>query len=284
MNTLKSIIYISVFLFSHSLFASALVCIEGDELVVKSNLVFYGGKAREAGAECAEEINRMFNKPRVKIEMGDLKLKVKFDISYEIKSEQAVVKRLNKSEKSNVINNYIRIEDKGLADSDGISSHLLEANCGYFSYADNLGTSTTCAHEYAHGLGLKHYTEKNYSDYGHDGDLRGKGRPGIMAARGFWVDRKYRYNKKANIGERGSTINPTTRIVREEDILNLNLDFLEFNDEGCAELGMDYGIAFNKDGSYIAGKRWFALNALVDKTYGDAPKNEADKVCKPDSR
>lgn len=230
--------------------SSALVCIKGDQLEVYSNMIFYGGKAKSAAPSCAQEIYKMFNRPDVKLKVNGKSLNVKFKISYQVESEEAVFSSVNIN--GRVQNNYIRVEDKAHNEPNGRSNHNLKGNCGFYSYADDLGSSTTCAHEYAHGLGLTHYNERK-KGYGSNSDLRGSGVPGIMAARGFLVDQKYQWNPKALAGHAGGTIKPSNREVRKEDILDLNLDKLSFDKNGCAPLGKVEGFAYTKDGNKTKG-------------------------------
>lgn len=247
------------FAFSARVFASARVCIIGDKLEVYSNLIFYGDKAKANGPACAKEISRLFNEPSVTLNIRGKKRKVKFKISYQVEDEKAVFSSVNIN--SRVSNNYIRIEEKANNEKNGRSNHNLAANCGFYSKADDLGSSTTCAHEFAHGLGLIHYDERK-SGYGSNKDIRGKGVPGIMAARGFYVDPKYQYNPKAKVGASGGTINPVHRRVRVEDIHDLNLASLEFDEYGCADLGKVSNIAYTKDGKQTKSENSYFTDAL----------------------
>lgn len=246
-------------MFSGEARASARVCINGDKLEVYSNLIFYGGKAQSTAASCAKEIHKMFNQPKVHLKVNGKKLKVKFKISYQVEKEEAVFSSVNIN--SRIENNYIRVEDKASNEPNGRSNHNLKSNCGFYAHADDLGSSTTCAHEYAHGLGLIHYNERK-TGYGSNGDLRGKGKPGIMAARGFLVDSQYQWNPKAKAGEAGGTIMPVNREVRAEDILELDLSKLSFDKYGCAPLGKVEGFAYTKDGKKTKGEQSYLADAV----------------------
>lgn len=252
-------ILISLFLLSNFTFASARVCKKDGALEVYSNLIFYGEKASEHGADCAQEIYSMFNAPNAKIKINGEEFPVKFKVSYQIENEKDVYASVNINKR--VENNYIRIEDKTTNIEWNRSNHTLSGNCGFYTTGDKLGHSTTCTHEFAHGLGLTHYTDRG-SGYGSDGNLIGKGAPGIMAARGFFVDRKYQYNKKASPGTKGGTINPIHRVVRQEDVEDLGLEFLSFDEDGCADLGSNLGMAYTKEGDIVTGKNWYAFDAL----------------------
>lgn len=246
-------------MFSGELLASARVCIKGNELEVYSNLIFYGGKAQSTARSCANEIFKMFNQPKVKLRVKGKTLNVKFKISYQVETEEAVFSSVNIN--TRVENNYIRVEDKAHNEPNGRSNHNLKSNCGFYAHADDLGSSTTCAHEYAHGLGLIHYNERK-TGYGSNGDLRGKGKPGIMAARGFLVDSPYQWNPKARAGEAGGTIMPVNREVRTEDILDLDLSKLSFDKYGCAPLGKIDGFAYTKNGKQTKGGQSYLSDAV----------------------
>lgn len=265
------------FTFTGQAIASARVCIRGNELEVYSNLIFYGAKAKAAASPCANEIFRMFNQPKVNLKVNGKALRVKFKISYQVEKEEAVYSSVNIN--SRVENNYIRVEDKAFNEPNGRSNHNLKSNCGYYAYSDDLGSSTTCAHEYAHGLGLIHYNERK-SGYGSKGDLRGQGKPGIMAARGFLVDSQYQWDPKAVAGKAGGTIRPVNREVRAQDILDLDLTKLKFDKYGCAPLGKIEGYAYTREGKQTKGDQSYLADAVnyVGKILSG--KVEAPVFCK----
>ncbi len=235
-------------LLSENLFASAKVCKKGDTLEVKAELRFYGSKAN-LGAACAQEISSMFNRPDGKLKIGEKEYNVKFNISYRTVTEEQAFgsSTINFSAE----NNYIRIEDKAYNEKDGRSNNQISQNCGFYSGADGLGTSTTCVHEFAHGLGLIHYNDRRENKSKSMGgmDLRGTGQPGIMAARGFIVDPEFQYNPNAKAGQPGGTINPNLRKVNWQDILDLKMDQLTYDSAGCSQLGRATQTTYQGDGS-----------------------------------
>ena len=225
-------------------FASALVCKKGEVLEVKADLNFYGSR-NDLGAECAKEISRMFNEPNAHLKIGSKDYAIKFVISEKkITEDQAYdSSTLNKKPETN----FIRIEKRAENDKDGRSNQQIANNCGFYASNDDLGKSTTCAHEFAHSLGLDHYDVRPETK--DNKDLRGKGQPGIMAARGYLVDAQYQYDPKAQVWADGGTIDPAKRKVLLQDLYDLNLDKLNYNSKGCAELGRASNITYKGDGS-----------------------------------
>ena len=124
------------------------------------------------------------------------------------------------------MNNYFRVEEfasGNISFVDGINS-----NTGYFKLDNLLNNSTTAAHEFGHTLGLVHPE---------DLDLRGRGVPGIMYPRGTITDREFQYDLHAAAGAIGGTMNPFHRKVLQEDIDDLHLEMLYFNQDGRAVIG-----------------------------------------------
>ena len=123
-------------------------------------------------------------------------------------------------------NNYFRIE----AYASGNISFVDDIGCntGYFKLDNLLNNSTTAAHEYGHTIGLLHPKIL---------DIRGKGTPGIMYPRGSIVDAVFQYSPVAAPNAPGGTINPLTRKVMQNDIDDLNLHRLSYNNNGIAIIG-----------------------------------------------
>ena len=105
----------------------------------------------------------------------------------------------------------------------------LGSNTGYF-ITKNISKdgSTTEGHEFGHGYGLPHPAVL---------DIRGAGKPGIMYPRGTLVDPKYQWNSNAAPGAAGGTMNPDNRQVNQQDINDLGLEKLNYDQEGKADLG-----------------------------------------------
>lgn len=246
-------------IFSTHAYSSAKVCKKGDVLEVKADLKFYG-TLNNLGPKCAQEIFEMFNAPNAKVQIGDKSYVVKFNISHqEINEAEAFG---SATINGRIENNYIRIEDKAYNEKNGRSNNEIYQNCGFYSSADGLGNSTTCTHEFAHGLGLLHYNDRleNKNKPMKGADLRGQGQPGIMAARGFIVDQTYQWNKTAQAGAAGGTINPSLRKVNLQDILDLHLENLNYDSSGCARLGRASNTVYRGDGSM----EWQGWDNMID--------------------
>jgi hypothetical protein len=123
-------------------------------------------------------------------------------------------------------NNYFRIEPFAYGNISSVDD--IGCNTGYFLLENLLDHSTTAAHEFGHSLGLVHPRQL---------DIRGQGQPGIMYPRGSIVDPPYQWNPAAALGEQGSTLNPLTRKVTQQDIDSLRLHRLRFNANGLAVVG-----------------------------------------------
>ena len=262
---LKTLTLLTCLCFTQLAFSSAKVCKNESEgiIEVQSDLKFYGSKS-SLGPGCAEEISKMFNETKGELKIGNKSYKVKFKISHQVVTEEQT--RGSTSINGRVENNYIRIEDKAYNDKAGRSNNEIRQNCGFYSGADSLGTSTTCAHEFGHSLGLLHYDDRpeNKKKSMEGADLRGTGQPGIMAARGFIVDPKYQYNTKVRAGAPGGTINPALRKVKWQDIVDLKLDRLTFDSSGCARLGVVSNTVYKADGSIMEPKKWGVLLGTLD--------------------
>ncbi len=113
-------------------------------------------------------------------------------------------------------------------------------NVGHWIVSDQLGHSTTAAHEFGHGLGLDHPARLDY---------RGSGNPPpIMAPRGTLVDAQYQWEPQAKAGERGGTMNPIHRRVSVPEIQQI-VDNLTFRPDGTASVGRLTNITFDKMGN-----------------------------------
>lgn len=185
------------------------------KLLIHSNIILYGAAATEELAQqCADEIRTMWNEPEATVTIKGETYTVVFVIAGYFFSNLDPDDIFNNR---NPRNNYFRVEDfvhGNISFVDGLG-----CNTGYFKLENLYKGSTTAAHEYGHTLGLDHPT---------DMDIRGKGVPGIMYARGTLVDPEYQYDPFVPAGEKGGTMHPMYRKVRREDIGLLQLGSYNF--------------------------------------------------------
>ena len=193
-------------------------------LVIHAELIFYGDAANDVlSFQIAKDIEDHWNESRGAVRIGQHRYYVSFNIKgmYNPSLTPPEV-----YENTNPRNNYFRIEEYAngnISFVDGINS-----NTGYFKLENLLNNSTTAAHEFGHTLGLHHP---------HRLDIRGKGTPGIMYPRGTLVDPEFQYYPDVAPGEKGGTLNPFTRRVLQNDIDDLHLGRLDFDENGFAIVG-----------------------------------------------
>ncbi|MBS1963958.1 MAG: hypothetical protein JST04_17230 [Bdellovibrionales bacterium] len=200
------------------------------ELRMQAHFIYYGsGFAADSARIATEEIGRMWSespdgKPFV-VRVGSEDYDLRMEASYEIVAE-ADVRAIAKANVDPGVQ-FIRLEKGG--NPGDRSFYYLSGNCGVFYESDELGISTTAAHEFGHGLGLPHPRVV---------DWRGKGRPPVMLPRGCLVDAQYQWDPSVPAGKPGGTVKPHTRKVLQFDIDNLDLGHkLQFDVEGRASLG-----------------------------------------------
>lgn len=185
------------------------------ELSIHSWIITYGTLATPAlTGQIREEIEEMWNAPQAVIRFNGGLYTVRFRIGaylrHSIKPED-IYQNLNPK------NNYFRIEEYAQGNISFVDD--LGSNSGYWMLENLYKGSTTAAHEYGHTLGLPHPE---------DMDLRGKGRPGIMYARGTLVDPSYQYDPEKPAGAKGGTMHPMYRQVKQEDVESLQLQKLTY--------------------------------------------------------
>ncbi|MFZ4714194.1 MAG: hypothetical protein ACOYL6_10795 [Bacteriovoracaceae bacterium] len=239
-------------LFTSLAWSSGLACIDpaSGNITVFAHYYFYGTFAQDQYTRpCIDEVNRMFNKQfQVMLQSNPPMRKVNFQLTF-------VESRLSDAYSFAHVNNtplfnFIRLE-KRQPDTKEINSFaILNGNSGVFLIDNDLGTSTTCAHELSHGFGLTHYENQKG-----ECDFRGKGVPGIMAARGCLVDAKYQYDPKVAPGLPGGSVNPIHRQVLSSDIKELKLGSLKydisFKGYQCAPLGKADNYIYNQLGEIV---------------------------------
>ncbi|HEV7332886.1 MAG TPA: peptidase M10 [Flavisolibacter sp.] len=184
-------------------------------IAISSHLVCYGNAASQALTEqIRDEIETMWNEPQGSVVLGGHEYLVRFRITAELRAD---VPELEVLQNVDPRNNYFRIEEfvhGSISFVDGLG-----CNTGYFLLENLYKGSTTAAHEYGHTLGLDHPRHL---------DIRGAGIPGIMYPRGTLVDPQYQYDPAVPAGQKGGTMHPMYRKVKQEDIDGIGLHRLDY--------------------------------------------------------
>jgi RHS repeat-associated protein len=203
------------------------------KIIVNVHMVYYGTAATsDIAKNTSSEIQTMWNNANGTVKIKDVEYSVSFSVTSEVVTEDRAVEMAASNTSATI--NFIRVEENGDINR---SFFRLSENAGYFVTSDNLGSSTTAAHEKGHGFGLNHSAV----------DQRGRGRPDIMSARGTLVDSEYQYNPKAVAGDIGGTVNPTTRIVQQKNITDMFNGVRFVN--GKANIGRATNIIYNLNGT-----------------------------------
>jgi hypothetical protein len=159
----------------------------------------------------AVEISRLWNESRASVRYLGKVYRTRFVISYTVNDAWRIMR-----DTSSCAENYVQIEP--MRQSGDRSFYELFGRNGTFYTSDDLGHSTTVAHEYGHGLGLEH------DDY----NQLAAPVPGIMFARGTLVKPQFQWNPSVQPGAPGGSVNPKYRKVRAADIAKLDLGTLKF--------------------------------------------------------
>ncbi|MGK0367641.1 MAG: hypothetical protein ACI9QD_000779 [Thermoproteota archaeon] len=218
----KSIVAI-LCLVSSFAYSSALVLKDTENQTIKVIVHFvYSGPAvtAELAQDSTDEMDQMWNETPTSIRLDGKNYDISFDISY------SVANGLILNNVGSCAYNFVQIKDKVNAWDRSFYAGLGSRYAVFFT-SDKLGTSTTTAHEYGHGLMLEH-------DHG---DQRSELTPGIMSARGTLVRAQYQWNPAAMAGQAGGTLNPIHRTVRAKDINKIPFKNLIFNEKNYSCLG-----------------------------------------------
>ena len=196
--------------------------IKGKTITVTSRMIFYGPKASSSlASSVTNEIRSLWNNAAGKVTIGGREYSVKFNITSEIVSDKKAASMA--ASNTDIKDNFIKL---GETNSVGRSYMDLGGNSGNFVTTDALGTSTTAAHEYGHGVGLGHSSP----------DQLGNGQPDIMSARGTLVDPQFQYDPSARPGGPGGTINPALRVVTPTNVQSV-FHRITFDKNGKANIG-----------------------------------------------
>ena len=204
-------------------------------VTITAHFVFFGEASSSLlASQMAQDIQNKWNEPHAKVVIDGTQYSVKFVITGEHR-DKGFGLSLEKAFNTDPTNNYVEVRntvDDGPIK--GVSYMTRGGNEGVFlkSNVEKVGSSTE-AHEFGHSLGLWPGTKKGHPE----GNLLGKGQPGIMYPRGTIVDPQYRYNPKAGYNQSGGTLNPEKRKVLQSDIDMLHLDNLYYDNNGNSQLG-----------------------------------------------
>ena len=216
---------------------------DAKEIIVSAKLWFYGNFATpDLANKIVDEINKQYNEAQGKIELRQVdrssdEYLIRFETEAAIVSVEEVfdLVRSNKDFR----NNYIRIEQDNILKRSFMGNEL-GGNIGHWLISDNLGESTTAAHEFGHSLGLDHPTEV---------DLRDRELPPpMMAPRGTLVKPRFQWNPTVNAGEFGGTMKPIYRKVCADEVVQI-FEGKSFEEDGTLNLGVLHNLGYDEIGN-----------------------------------
>lgn len=186
---------------------SAVISVNSDNIEISARLFLYGAQANtELGQKIVDEIMVMWNAPQATYEVKGKTFPVVFDVRFVVVEDEHIVQLCINNR--DYRNNFVRIGEKNTSER-SMMGFGLGHNVGHWLSTDNLGESTTAAHEFGHALGLPHPENLDY---------RGTGHPPLMAPRGTLVDPEFQWDASAAPGEFGGTMKPIYRKVRKEEV------------------------------------------------------------------
>ena len=194
-------------------------------ITVHQHLVFFGGKANsELSGKIATGIASQWNGARGTVKIDGVTYKVKFRVTYETVSTADATKMAKNN--TDIKNNFIQVDDLG----NKSSAFQLGGNAGYFNTRDDIGGSTTPAHEIGHGLGLDHTSSGGQTK----DDV-----PDIMEARRTTVHP--RWSKEGPSNE----IDPNFRRVDKKEVEAI-FKGVTFDKNGKGKIGTTTNTIYNK--------------------------------------
>lgn len=199
---------------------SAIAYLHPKEIRVRAHIYLYGTCATQELADAiAEEINRMWNEPFVEIAWAGVSRLVRFEVFCSSIGCESTLTLMETNTNHEV--NFVRIEEENILKR-SMMGYGLGQNSGHWIVGDQLGKSTTAAHEFGHALGLPHPSRIDY---------RGQGAPPLMCPRGTWVDAEYQWNPLVQVHEFGGTMNPKHRKVHIDEVRAI-LENAEYQSDG----------------------------------------------------
>ena len=196
-------------------------------ITVTQHLVFFGGKATsELSGKMATGIASQWNGAHGKVTVDGKSYKVNFKVTYETLSEADATKMA--SGNTDIKNNFIRVEDGNKS-----SRMQLGGNAAWLNTDDDLGGSTTPAHEIGHGLGLNHSSTGGQTKT----DV-----PDIMEARHTQVHPRW-----SKVGA-SNEIDPNFRRVSKDEVKAI-FKGVTFDENGVGKIGRTTNKIFTKDGN-----------------------------------
>ena len=215
-----------------------------NEINISARLYFYGAEATDdLAVKIVQEINTMYNEANAQIMVAGRSHQVRFAVDYAlIFGDELVQLAVNNRD---FRNNFVRLEKQNTTTRSFMGFGLGD-NAGHWITSDQLGISTTAAHEFGHSLGLDHPLRTDFRD--------SAAPPPIMAPRGTWVLPHYQWNPLVAAGEFGGTMNPIHRKVSATEIQEV-IENAQFSPEGIALIGQPTNALLDEMGSLI---QWLA--------------------------
>jgi RHS repeat-associated protein len=187
-------------------------------ITVHAKYVFYGSQATtDLSRNIANEIAHQYNSANGTVDINGVTYTVRFQIRYETVTEAQARQMAQNNTSAEV--NFMRVEKTNRVH--GRSFNVVGTNAGFLNTDDGLGWSTTAPHEAGHGFGLVHSGNKVTIRGTVWDDIRGQGRPDIMAARGALVDAPYQNNPNVPAATPGGTVDATKRKVTQKNITDM---------------------------------------------------------------